>query len=126
MTSHPERDAAICDLLGKGTGIDEVAQQLGVTRGVVAGVRRRAGGVTTFGRKARPITKPQLKLAAAPQPSNGTCKWIDGDPSQPGWHFCGKLTVGRERSWCEKHRKRVYQRSVASADARPFKREWTL
>ena len=52
-----------------------------------------------------------LKVAtvAAPKPEpprlTRTCQWIDGDPSKPGWTFCGAPSAG---SWCSVHRARVF------------------
>ena len=46
---------------------------------------------------------------AAPKPEppklTRTCQWIDGDPSKPGWTFCGAPSAG---SWCSVHRARVF------------------
>ena len=54
-----------------------------------------------------------LKVAAPkPEPPKLTraCQWIDGDPSKPGWTFCGAPSAG---SWCSVHRARVF---VAAAE----------
>ena len=87
---------------------------------------RAAPGYHRPGGKPKPPPKPPrrryhahealpvgagLKVAtlAAPAPEppklTRTCQWIDGDPSKPGWTFCGAPSAG---SWCSVHRARVF------------------
>jgi hypothetical protein len=37
------------------------------------------------------------------------CQWIDGDPLQPGWDYCGKPVMQPGMAWCREHYERVYQ-----------------
>ena len=124
MNQNPYK-AQIIALLHTGMTAGEIAAQIGhgCTRNMVAGFRCRNGGAAIFGRQKRSDTKPALRLAS-PQPSGGTCKFIAGDPKQRGWKFCGKPTVGRERSWCAAHRRRVFQKAQPAKDARPLRRDW--
>ena len=41
-----------------------------------------------------------------------TCRWIDGDVREPGWHYCD-LPSAPGRSWCAEHSARVYRRGGA-------------
>ncbi len=38
-----------------------------------------------------------------------TCQWIEGDPREPGWEFCGEPTMDGDMPWCYPHYVRVYQ-----------------
>ena len=56
-----------------------------------------------------PPTEPRRQVIAAPiiaaPKLTRTCQWIDGDPSKPGWTFCGAPSAG---SWCSVHRRDVF------------------
>ena len=51
----------------------------------------------------------QIRLSLpAPVSSPRRCQWIDGDVRVKGWSFCNHEVVGFG-SWCEVHRRRVFQ-----------------
>lgn len=63
----------------------------------------------------RPLMSQRKLAAPEPAPLGADaiaprgCKWIDGDPREPGWTWCGEPTAPGE-SWCPSHRMRVYRR----------------
>lgn len=76
---------------------------------------RRGGSVAQFGIR---VVEMQMKeraqmdtatvLTLDKQEPRG-CRWIEGDPRDEGWTFCQRPVVGRERSWCAKHRDLVFR-----------------
>lgn len=36
------------------------------------------------------------------------CRWIAGDPKQPGWGYCGEHRIPGQ-SWCQHHAERAFQ-----------------
>lgn len=121
----PEREALLIKLLDGGVRPCEIATQLGVTSGMVAGkigrIRRKrekeqlasqciARPQETASPKpsvVRLTVQDQEKDARHPlcepvEPRDTTCKWPTGDPMSPDFHLCGKQVAGRG-SYCANH-----------------------
>lgn len=81
----------------------QIAMKAKCSKGVVAGTLYRiAHGLVTL-----PIARPAER--------SGGCRWVEGDPRQPGWSWCGAPAMSGQ-AWCEAHHARVYIRG--SADRR--------
>ena len=44
-----------------------------------------------------------------------SCRWIDGDVREPGWRYCGQVSISG-KSWCAEHNARVYRRGVVDIE----------
>jgi GcrA cell cycle regulator len=82
-----------------------VAERLKTTRNAIIGMLYRASMRGTYIRPRAAASKPPSSCIA-PDPGRG-CRWIDGDPRQPGWTFCGE-PVEHGGSWCKAHHARVF------------------
>lgn len=50
------------------------------------------------------------------------CQWIDGDPLQPGWSFCGeRLKEGSRFSYCANHHKVVFRKAIPQGERQHFR-----
>ncbi len=80
----------------------EIVRELGVTKGVVAGIISR--------------WSPPLRLAVPPRnpfPPSGGCLWpSDHEVTDPAFSFCGGPVCQPGGAWCRTHRRRVYIRNV--------------
>lgn len=107
-----------------------IAERLGVSRNAVLGKAHRLGlskphrpGAPAKQRRAepRPLVRPPLRRAAAPVVAAGdlgpqvarledlpahACHWPIGDPSEPGFGFCGRPAP--ERVYCDPHWRRAH------------------
>ena len=45
------------------------------------------------------------------------CRWINGDPREPGWHYCQAAVSKSGGSWCADHEARVYGWDLVKAEA---------
>lgn len=54
---------------------------------------------------ARIVEPPRPPAYVPPQrtSSRDACAWPEGDPKQPGFHFCGKRPVVLGKPYCERH-----------------------
>ncbi len=81
-----------------------IVRQLGVTKGVVAGVISRWG--------------PPVRLTVPtrnPFPPFGGCLYPSPHAiMDPGFSFCGEPVCAPESAWCATHRKVVYMRGSAA------------
>lgn len=80
-----------------------IAKLLAISRMIVIGVVDRA-------RKMGRLPDQKAKVYAPPRefPPPGSCLWMDGDPRDPGSHFCGSPVFIFGEAWCANHRRRVY------------------
>ncbi len=135
MAWTEERVAQLTKLWSEGLSASQIARALGdVTRNAVIGKVHRLGlsGRTKTIRSDRPrvsrkrkrspiplITIPEtVEPAVLPDGSHVTvatlndtmCRWPYGDPTSPGFHFCGRK-VGENGPYCEAHAQVAYQPS---------------
>lgn len=50
----------------------------------------------------RVLTHPEILGAPEEMLDAGSCKYIHGDPRNPGWRMCGQASIP-DKSWCEFH-----------------------
>jgi GcrA cell cycle regulator len=153
MVWNDEAVAKLTKLYVKGLSSSEIAKELGTTRNAVIGKIDRSGlrlasKIEGF-RKAvpklpgpRPKERPRPRIKpvyygieepAAPENMKGctlmqltdkTCRFPIGDPSEPGFHFCGSAVAGIDRVYCPHHTKIAYttaaqRRAEAAAKESP-------
>ena len=113
MTSA--RNAEILDLVATGLPFSEVAEKMGCSRGVVAGVVHRAKGSARRGRGNALGVRRTKRKGAKTAPSTRRscdpigCRWIDGDPKvKGGWSYCGAEQLP-DSQWCAVHHQCVYR-----------------
>jgi hypothetical protein len=111
--SQPDIKATVILRWKSGAKMLEIAAELGLTKGQVAGIVNRAA----LHRVPRP---PAPKLTPRPADAKFGCRWIDRadhlQAMQRGEDvYCGAEVVGPEHSWCAAHRARVYVPATAAA-----------
>jgi GcrA cell cycle regulator len=87
-------------LLATGMDYRAIATELGVTRNAVTGKIARLG-------LERPDAGPPPPSFEQDRVVAKGCVWVEGDPRQPDWRWCG---AEREpgTAWCAEHRRRAY------------------
>lgn len=136
MAWTEERVEELKQLWADGLSASQIARQMGgVTRNAVIGKVHRLGlsgrGAPTRSSRPRRVTmpKPAVKpVITKPLPAvvedpvtlsdgnhanvltirDSMCKWPIGDPTQSGFHFCGRPTK-HGASYCEGHAELAYQ-----------------
>jgi hypothetical protein len=101
----PERITQALELRRQGQSYTQIADALDTTRSAIAGLmhRRLPASVDQLGAR---LNWSQVQQTG--------CRWIDGDPTQPGWTYCGApCTTGT--AWCATHAKHVHQRDPAAS-----------
>ena len=86
-----------------GLTYDEIAARARCSKGIVAGVLYR-------------ISHGLLTLPAERKVDRGGCRWVEGDPSRPGWSWCDAPAMPGQ-AWCPEHRARVYTRGSNAQSA---------
>lgn len=99
MTWTRERIAALRTLWTAGRTAAQIAATLGgLTRNAVIG---KANRLSLPALSAAPLIYPgTIDLAAH------HCRWPEGDPKKPGFHFCGR-PMDRTSSYCAHHHARA-------------------
>jgi hypothetical protein len=98
----PERVARALQLAAAGYTYTAIAAALGCTKNAIAGIVHR---------HRPPAVPPLAQLEARlnwPRVQQTGCRWIAGDPAEPGWAYCGEPCV-EGSSWCAAHAARLYQ-----------------
>ena len=70
-----------------------------------------SGGVAELERPPKPVVDlvaPESKKLTLLEITEFTCKWPTGDPTRPGFSFCGHKTH-EEKPYCEFHSKLAFQ-----------------
>ena len=109
VTENPEqreREKRVQRLRLAGLDYQQIADTIGCTKGVVAGILYR------LREKAQAEAEDRRRAAKAMQaqemPAIG-CRWIAGDPRDAGWSFCAEPVI-EGTAWCREHRARIYLR----------------
>lgn len=131
MSWTDERVALLKKLWGEGKSAAEIAKVLGggLTRNAVIGkahrlkLSNRVSPIQQNNKKpVAPVAKviEEKKSVAKPIPRKSTggvamvnlkermCRWPEGDPKEPGFHFCGDESAPG-LPYCEHHAKVAYQ-----------------
>lgn len=93
----------------------EIGKMIGANKNMVIS---RANRIGLGQRKPDPysdtVSRPTTTIDL-PGRAKG-CQWIDGDPLERHWTFCGApLKDGSRFSFCETHHKRVFRKSEGKA-----------
>lgn len=90
--------------------------QLRGTRAATSHMRAAGGAAIT----AEAAKATERKDATAPKLARGrSCRWPEGDPREPGFHFCGEPAEAG-KPYCPEHCGKAYQRKRPAAnDADP-------
>jgi hypothetical protein len=98
-----ERVARALQLAAQGVTYTQIAVELGATKNAVAGIvhRRRQPAVPLLAQLEARLNWPQVRQTG--------CRWIAGDPAEPGWAYCGEVCLAGS-SWCAAHAARLYQK----------------
>ncbi len=130
MTWTDERVEQLVNLWDSGKSASEIGKLLGVSKNSVVGkahrlklksrpspIRRDQSAKPKVKVVREPITTPQPVLQPVqrerPRPlprragSGPGCLWPQGDPGDPGFHFCGAESVSG-KPYCEEHCARAY------------------
>ena len=66
-----------------------------------------------------PLTLSSGKFVTTLTLSTRTCRWPMGDPTEPGFHYCGHPPQSG-RPYCDAHERKSYQPSRSRVDHRRF------
>ncbi len=111
MTWTPERVDLLAQLWSSGMPTAQIGKELGITKNAVVGKAHRLG-----------LPERQSPIAAAKKESKvveltaHSCRWPEGHPGEPGFHFCGKQ-VQSGKPYCPEHVARAYHRPTRREDA---------
>ena len=73
----------------------QIAEHMGISRNTVVGLFNRSGRITSNGKwRKKPRQSP---------PAPEGCRYITGDPTLEGWHYCQAKAVDPNRVWCRRH-----------------------
>jgi len=102
MRSATKLEAGIWRLRETGMSYSAIAKRARTTVGAVAGTlyRIRLGQIT-------------LPVPAPARPRG--CRWVIGEPPEPGWTWCD-APVAETSAWCREHLTVVYKRSTPLDD----------
>jgi hypothetical protein len=109
-----ERVARVLQLYAEDWTYSAIAAELGCTKNAIAGVIHRTAVPQVQAGRARQCrgTAPPLPSLEErlnwPRVQQTGCRWIDGDPAEPGWAYCGEVCMAGS-SWCAAHAARLYQ-----------------
>lgn len=102
------------DLFGAGLSFSLIAARLGTTRTAARKKANRMGlhrgrPTATKPMGPKPIPKPKEPEAIGPiEGISDGCKYIAGDPKQPGWRMCGQDRIA-SKPFCAFHADRCYE-----------------
>jgi GcrA cell cycle regulator len=101
----PERVTLVLQRAAEGCTYTAIAAALGTTKNAIAGVihRKRPPAMSLLAQLEARLNWPQVRQTG--------CRWIDGDPAQPGWRYCGEVCLAGS-SWCAAHAARLYQKPL--------------
>ena len=95
MRSATKLEAGIWRLRETGLSYGDIAKRAQTTVGSVAGTLYR-------------IRLGQITLPVAPAAPSQGCRWVVGEPPEPGWAWCDAPVAG-SGAWCREHRAVVYR-----------------
>ena len=104
----PDMVKRLVELRRKGMTTSQIADDLGLSRGSVAGKWSRLTEAEKMGKI--PMVQPLLDRPNLPQRlqlrnmdwSLTSCSWPEGDPQEGDFHFCGADIVAG-RPYCDRH-----------------------
>lgn len=111
MTWTPERVELLSQLWSSGLPTAQIGKQLGITKNAVVGKAHRIG----LPERQSPISVVK-KPAKVVEMSAHTCRWPEGHPGEPGFHFCAKPIVSG-KPYCAEHAARAYHRPTRRDNA---------
>ncbi|MCQ2965799.1 MAG: GcrA family cell cycle regulator [Alphaproteobacteria bacterium] len=128
-------DEKIADLIrywNEGMTTGEIGKKLGVSKNAVVGkahrlglpgrpspIRRDVNTCSTTSEKSKQTAKTEGKVSTKAIKKTKTigvslndlthtsCRWPEGDPKEPGFHFCGKEALP-DKPYCREHCKIAY------------------
>ncbi len=107
-----DRVETLKNLWATGQTAREIAVTLGngISRNAVIGKANRLGLSSTTTMRVKPIT------TFAVTPSERSCQWPIGHPTDVGFRFCGKPAL-RERPYCDAHCNIAYRRKFVTENS---------
>lgn len=102
MTWTPEKIDLLTRLWSSGMPTAQIGKELGVTKNAVVGKAHRLN----LPERASPIQRKPIKVVELTPHS---CRWPEGHPGEPGFHFCCKPVLPG-KPYCGEHAARAYHR----------------
>ncbi len=112
MTWTPERVEMLTRLWATGLPTAQIGKELGITKNAVVGKAHRLG----LPERQSPIGVAPKKTAKVVEMTAHCCRWPEGHPGEPGFHFCGKPIMAG-KPYCPEHVARAYHRPSRREDA---------
>ena len=110
LPANAARNARILGLARKGMTCAAIAERLGLTKRTVNGVVDRGLGERPrqrHAKQAKPLPAARGHVPM-PEPAEGTCRFIHGEPGTRTAKWCGWPAAAGSQ-YCAAHLKRVYQ-----------------
>ena len=100
-----ERVQELRRLWSDGLTTGEIGKALGVSKNAVVGKAHRLGlkgRPSPIKRVKQKQPKQDSRISSVIDLSAHTCRWPEGDPKEPGFHFCGKPAIPG-KPYCPEH-----------------------
>jgi GcrA cell cycle regulator len=105
---NEERVDHLAQAWDEGNSAAEIAEELGCSRSAVIGKLSRLGLLEPAPRPPSAARARYERIVAAFDDRQDGCAWPIGDPSQPGFRFCGADRPYIDASYCHQHLAEAY------------------